>query len=287
MSSLHTTCPRCGGPLDRDEADVGVGVIYGPAGCPACFWTENDVSNNPLADMKDDADFNHQEAELQLARGSFKLAEEENERLRKEVADLRAAVDVPTAANRLADLFFPGPMRDLILAIGRGEPVRAPAPDVIDAVGKLAHAYGIAWPDADANTALEVIAAVTGRASRATELLEANNRYLEDARAARRELRDAKAINALITRQLITLREALEFYADEAHYDEEGVVGTFSTQHDPTSVGSGPETETQQDRGAIAEQALQDVFGYQRPVDPPDPYQHNPGAAPMPHPGAK
>jgi hypothetical protein len=33
-------CPQCGGDLERDEADVGVGVIYGPAGCPACYWTE-------------------------------------------------------------------------------------------------------------------------------------------------------------------------------------------------------------------------------------------------------
>jgi hypothetical protein len=33
-------CPQCGGDLERDEADVGVGVIYGPAGCPACFWVE-------------------------------------------------------------------------------------------------------------------------------------------------------------------------------------------------------------------------------------------------------
>lgn len=33
-------CPQCGGALERDEADVGVGVIYGPAGCPSCYWTE-------------------------------------------------------------------------------------------------------------------------------------------------------------------------------------------------------------------------------------------------------
>jgi hypothetical protein len=33
-------CPVCNGELERDEADVGVGVIYGPAGCPFCFWIE-------------------------------------------------------------------------------------------------------------------------------------------------------------------------------------------------------------------------------------------------------
>lgn len=63
-------CPRCGGPLERDEVDIGVGVQTGPAGCPSCFWTEGEdvgriipsallawarvqVRNLPLA--KDDA----------------------------------------------------------------------------------------------------------------------------------------------------------------------------------------------------------------------------------------
>lgn len=35
-------CPRCGGPCDRDEADVGIGVIGGPWGCPACHWIEGE-----------------------------------------------------------------------------------------------------------------------------------------------------------------------------------------------------------------------------------------------------
>lgn len=33
-------CPRCGQPVDRDSADVGVGVIYGPYGC-SCGWSES------------------------------------------------------------------------------------------------------------------------------------------------------------------------------------------------------------------------------------------------------
>ena len=33
-------CPRCGAPAWRDEADVGVGVMYGPYGCP-CGWSES------------------------------------------------------------------------------------------------------------------------------------------------------------------------------------------------------------------------------------------------------
>ena len=34
------TCPECGEPLLREEADVGVGIIYGPPWCsdPACGW---------------------------------------------------------------------------------------------------------------------------------------------------------------------------------------------------------------------------------------------------------
>lgn len=34
-------CPKCNEPCDRDSADVGVGVIYGPYGCCACGWSED------------------------------------------------------------------------------------------------------------------------------------------------------------------------------------------------------------------------------------------------------
>lgn len=37
---MMQSCPRCSGPLDRDEVDIGVGTLYGPAGCPHCHWTE-------------------------------------------------------------------------------------------------------------------------------------------------------------------------------------------------------------------------------------------------------
>lgn len=40
-------CPKCGRECDRDSADVGVGVIYGPWGC-YCGWSESaeyDVSD--------------------------------------------------------------------------------------------------------------------------------------------------------------------------------------------------------------------------------------------------
>lgn len=32
-------CPKCKEECDRDEVDVGVGMIYGPFGCP-CGWSE-------------------------------------------------------------------------------------------------------------------------------------------------------------------------------------------------------------------------------------------------------
>ena len=35
-------CPKCGcDDLWREEADVGVGIIYGPYGCPECGWSES------------------------------------------------------------------------------------------------------------------------------------------------------------------------------------------------------------------------------------------------------
>ena len=42
-------CPKCGSECWRDSAGIGVGVIYGPYGCP-CGWsesTEYDVSDGP------------------------------------------------------------------------------------------------------------------------------------------------------------------------------------------------------------------------------------------------
>ena len=38
MSHMGESCPRCGTTLEADEVDVGVGVVYGPVGCPGCFW---------------------------------------------------------------------------------------------------------------------------------------------------------------------------------------------------------------------------------------------------------
>jgi hypothetical protein len=43
-------CEKCGEECYRDEVDVGVGVIYGPWGCPCCGWSEDsryDRSDGP------------------------------------------------------------------------------------------------------------------------------------------------------------------------------------------------------------------------------------------------
>lgn len=35
-------CPRCDeAELYRDSVDIGVGVIFGPCGCPRCGWSED------------------------------------------------------------------------------------------------------------------------------------------------------------------------------------------------------------------------------------------------------
>ena len=41
-------CPHCKEECHRESCDVGVGVIYGPWGCPECGWSEN-----PLYDSRE------------------------------------------------------------------------------------------------------------------------------------------------------------------------------------------------------------------------------------------
>lgn len=33
-------CEKCGTDCRRDEVDIGVGIMYGPWGCPDCGWSE-------------------------------------------------------------------------------------------------------------------------------------------------------------------------------------------------------------------------------------------------------
>lgn len=44
------TCPKCGSDdLYREEADIGIGTIYGPCGCSCGWseWPEYDASDGP------------------------------------------------------------------------------------------------------------------------------------------------------------------------------------------------------------------------------------------------
>lgn len=35
-------CPKCGNEAHQDSVDIGVGVMYGPNGCPSCGWSEDE-----------------------------------------------------------------------------------------------------------------------------------------------------------------------------------------------------------------------------------------------------
>jgi hypothetical protein len=41
LMSAYEACPKCGADCWRESADVGVGIIYGPWGCPECCWSES------------------------------------------------------------------------------------------------------------------------------------------------------------------------------------------------------------------------------------------------------
>lgn len=47
-------CPKCKTDCHREEADVGVGIIYGPWGCPECGWSESEEYD--LSDGQDPID---------------------------------------------------------------------------------------------------------------------------------------------------------------------------------------------------------------------------------------
>lgn len=47
-------CPRCGGALEQDAVDIGVGTMYGPAFCIDCGWSEDAAESGNLWDPDDD-----------------------------------------------------------------------------------------------------------------------------------------------------------------------------------------------------------------------------------------
>lgn len=51
----HTMrCPKCNDDCWRDSVDIGVGIQYGPWGCPGCGWSEWDCYD--LSTGKDPVD---------------------------------------------------------------------------------------------------------------------------------------------------------------------------------------------------------------------------------------
>lgn len=55
MTTPTHACPNCADDCYRDEADVGVGIIYGPWGCPSCGWSESDAYNRLIVSPGPDA----------------------------------------------------------------------------------------------------------------------------------------------------------------------------------------------------------------------------------------
>lgn len=41
-------CPVCGGALDHDEVDIGVGTMVGPSFCIDCGWSDSDGDETPF-----------------------------------------------------------------------------------------------------------------------------------------------------------------------------------------------------------------------------------------------
>jgi hypothetical protein len=46
-------CPDCGTECDQIEVDIGVGAMYGPPSCPACGWSQPEISFPMLGDDED------------------------------------------------------------------------------------------------------------------------------------------------------------------------------------------------------------------------------------------
>lgn len=101
-----------------------------------------------------------------------------------------------------------------------------------------------------------------GSSSRVDELLKENNRYQEEARYALRVLHEERIVNAALKAQLATLKDALEFYADEGVWlDKGGDADAGLKRHELPPII--------EDSGATAEAALQEVFGPgERPQEP-------------------
>lgn len=64
-------CPNCGNDdIYREEADVGVGIIYGPYGCCNCGWSEDPIYDSRLGPCL--AELDHPEFTISPIGGMFR-----------------------------------------------------------------------------------------------------------------------------------------------------------------------------------------------------------------------
>lgn len=49
-------CPQCGGVLQRDAVDIGVGTMHGPAFCIDCGWSEDSGEPEAAFDSYEESD---------------------------------------------------------------------------------------------------------------------------------------------------------------------------------------------------------------------------------------
>ena len=49
-------CPNCEHECYRDSADIGIGIMYGPWGCP-CGWSEDERYNQLTGPKKTENDY--------------------------------------------------------------------------------------------------------------------------------------------------------------------------------------------------------------------------------------
>ncbi len=121
-----TKCPKCKcDELHRDEADVGVGIIYGPWGCPQCGWSEH--PSYDLSEGKDPVDikggaidqyggYHPPGSSMALAYRLAKMGEEEYMELkvdRARYSNRRALTGILVRAMGLNDKYISVDIADL------------------------------------------------------------------------------------------------------------------------------------------------------------------------------
>jgi hypothetical protein len=91
-------CPNCGGELEYDEVDIGVGTLQGNPGCPSCHWTppEPGVSEPPAGPTRDEELACHDCREFRaLWAAKLHAAEERARRTEEKLAE--AAMEINCA----------------------------------------------------------------------------------------------------------------------------------------------------------------------------------------------